>query len=97
MLTYPRLKNEKEASYMPMVKFENKIYLWRKDLENIDISKMEKVGEINFSHKSLNKKLEPDDPNFSSNLFSVESKLYRYDDKGLVIEFDGNKSLLIYR
>lgn len=77
-----------------MVKINEAIYLWEDDLENIDLNKLEYMGEIEFSYKTLKKKLDHNDLNFSSNIYSKKTKIYKYDDTRVILILDKTASIL---
>ena len=87
-------KDNIENSYKPMVKINEAIYLWEDDLENIDVNKLEYLGEIEFSYKTLKKKLDHNDLNFSSNIYSKKTKIYKYDDTRVILILDKTASIL---
>lgn len=87
-------KDNIEDSYKPMVKINDAIYLWEDDLENIDVNKLEYMGEIEFSYKTLKKKLDHNDLNFSSNIYSKKTKIYKYDDTRVILILDKTASIL---
>ena len=87
-------KDNIENSYKPMVKINEAIYLWEDDLENIDLNKLEYMGEIEFSYKTLKKKLDHNDLNFSSNIYSKKTKIYKYDDTRVILILDKTASIL---
>ncbi len=87
-------KDKIEDSYKPMVKINEAIYLWEDDLENIDVNKLEYMGEIEFSYKTLKKKLDHNDLNFSSNIYSEKTKIYKYDDTRVILILGKTASIL---
>ena len=83
-LYFKNKEGSTESSFKPMVKVEDQIYLWDDERE-VDLTSLEKIGEIEFSYKTLNKKLESSDKNYSSNVFRVGSTIYRYDESKIVV------------
>lgn len=93
-IVYTKSSTKKiESSFKPMVKVEDKIYLWVDDIE-IGSKKFEKIGEIDFSYKTLEKDLGENDDNFSSNIYKKGTEIYKYDDSGIIIIGKGFTSLL---
>lgn len=81
-------KDGKDASYKPMVKVDDKIYGWVRDLEEVKLDNLEFLGEIKISKDSLSESLNDEDENFTSNIFPVGVKVYRWDEKSVLIEFN---------
>lgn len=90
------LKSNDEAvsddSYKPMIKVDDEIYYWDKDVD-IDVKKLEKIGKIEKSYNSLNKRLTESDLNFTSNANKVGEELYRIDKNSVLLQGDGFKSI----
>ncbi|HGR1134084.1 TPA: DUF5301 domain-containing protein [Streptococcus pneumoniae] len=75
------IKVETEASYKPMVKVNDKIYGWVRDLGAVKLGDMEFLGEIKSSKDSLSKTLNDEDENFTSNIYPIGAKIYKWDEK----------------
>ncbi len=75
------IKVETEASYKPMVKVNDKIYDWVRDLGAVKLGDMEFLGEIKSSKDSLSKTLNDEDENFTSNIYPIGAKIYKWDEK----------------
>lgn len=80
------IKVETEASYKPMVKVNDKIYGWVRDLGAVKLGDMEFLGEIKSSKDSLSKTLNDEDENFTSNIYPIGAKIYKWDEKSILIE-----------
>lgn len=75
-----------EASYKPMVKINDEIYSWVRDLGAVKLGDMEFLGEIKGSKGSLSKTLNDEDENFTSNIYPIGAKIYKWDEKSILIE-----------
>ncbi len=80
--------NETEDSYKPMVKLNDKIYGWVRDLGEVKLGDMEFLGEIKNSKGSLLNGLNSEDENLSSNIYPVGTKIYKWDEKSLLVEIN---------
>ncbi|MGF0040305.1 DUF5301 domain-containing protein [Peptoniphilaceae bacterium SGI.131] len=82
------VKNETDDSYKPMVKLNDKIYIWVRDLGEVKLGNMEFLGEIKYSKMSLLKNLNSKDKNLSSNIYPVGTKIYKWDEKSVLVEIN---------
>lgn len=82
------VKEESEGSYKPMVKLNDKIYGWVRDLGEVKLGDMEFLGEIKNSKGSLSKGLSNKDENLSSNIYPVGAKIYKWDEESLLVEIN---------
>lgn len=78
-------KDETEASFKPMVKINDEIYFWERDLGSVKLGDMELLGEIKFSKGTLSERLDDTDEDFSSNVYPVGAKVFRWDEKDILI------------
>ena len=76
-----------------MVKVNDTVYYWAGDVE-VDISKLEQLGLVEKSYENLMFELGPRDENFSSNYYTVGTKIYKHDDKSILLVGDGFQSIL---
>ena len=83
-----RRGNESDDSFKPMIKVDDDIYIWEEEFDRFDTSKYELIGKVTFSYEDTSKTLGPEDVSLSSNLFPKNSKIYRYDDKRILVEFE---------
>ncbi|WP_053942404.1 hypothetical protein [Kallipyga gabonensis] len=83
-----RRGNESDDSFKPMIKVDDDIYIWEEEFDHFDTSKYELIGKVAFSYEDTSKTLGPEDVSLSSNLFPKNSKIYRYDDKRILVEFE---------
>lgn len=83
-----RRGNESDDSFKPMIKVDDDIYIWEEEIDHFDTSKYELIGKVVFSYEDTSKTLGPEDVSLSSNLFPKNSKIYRYDDKRILVEFE---------
>nr|WP_297574967.1 DUF5301 domain-containing protein [uncultured Peptostreptococcus sp.] len=75
-----------EASYKPMVKINDEIYGWVRDLGAVKLGDIEFLGEIKGSKASLSKTLNDEDENFTSNIYPIGAKIYKWGEKSILIE-----------
>lgn len=75
-----------ESSYKPMVKVNDVIYGFDCDLDKIDKSELEKLGEIKYSYNSIGVALKDTDKNFSSNVYEKGLAIYRKNDIEIIVE-----------
>lgn len=80
------IKAGTEASYKPMVKINDEIYGWVRDLGAVKLGDMKFLGEIKGSKGSLSKTLNDEDENFTSNIYPIGAKIYKWDEKSILIE-----------
>lgn len=75
-----------KASYKPMVKINDEIYGWVRDLGAVKLGDIEFLGEIKGSKASLSKTLNDEDENFTSNIYPIGAKIYKWGEKSILIE-----------
>lgn len=75
-----------EASYKPMVKINDEIYGWVRDLGAVKLGDIEFLGEIKGSKASLSKTLNDEDENLTSNIYPIGAKIYKWGEKSILIE-----------
>lgn len=88
-------KDDIDANYKPMVKVENKIYYWSKDLEDISLKDFTLIGEVKKSYNSGLKSIDERSENYSSNVFPTGSKLYLYDKTSIIVVTNSGVSLCV--
>ena len=86
--------DEINACYKPMVKVNDIIYYWVKDLDDTDLTGFTMIGEVEKSYNSGLKSIDEKSDDFSSNVFPKGSKIYIYDDTSIIVETDEGISLL---
>lgn len=87
--------NNTDACYKPMVKVNDTIYYWSKDLEDVDLMEFTLIGEVEKSYNSGTKSIDIESENFSSNVFPVGSKLYVYDETSIIVKTSNVTSLCV--
>lgn len=75
-----------EASYKPTVIVDGRIYEWVRNVGDVKLADMELLGEIKVSKGSLSEKISNEDENFSSNIYPVGAKIYRWDEQSILVE-----------
>lgn len=88
-------KDDIDANYKPMVKVNDRIYYWTKDLEDIDLTEFIMIGRVENSDNSISKSLDKEDKNFSSNVYPIGSRLYIYDETSIMVETNSGISLCV--
>ncbi|MDO5696146.1 MAG: hypothetical protein Q4P30_05290 [Eubacteriales bacterium] len=73
-------------AYKPMLKVNERIYYEEDTLQNIDMEKLEKIGEIKNSYNSGTKKVTMEDENGTSNVYPKGSQIYRNGEKIIVVQ-----------
>lgn len=76
---------EIESSYKPMIKVNDVIYGFDGDLDKIDKSELEHLGQIKHSYNSIGVGLKDTDENFSSNVFEKGLAIYRKNDTEIIV------------
>ena len=90
-----RNKDDIDASYKPMVKVNDTIYYWSKDLEDINLKDLTLIGKVEKSYNSGTKSVDEGNENFSSNVFPKGSKIYLYDETSIIVETNSGFSLCV--
>jgi len=87
-----------DACYKPMVKVDDIIYYDSGDVNNINTEEYEFIGEVKFlSVLGNNMPLTQKSKNFSSNWYSVGTKIYRYDDNSILVYIIGEGFSMLSR
>lgn len=85
----PFENNEKsagvESAYKPMLKLDDVIYGFDGDVDKIDVSELENLGEIKYSHHSITVPVQETDENFTSNVFDEGLAIYRVNDAEVIV------------
>lgn len=76
-----------------MIKLNDKIFGWVRDLGEVKLGDMEFLGEIKSSKESLSKGLNRGDENFSSNIYPTGTKIYKWDEKSILVESNNTFSI----
>ena len=69
-----------------MVKINDEIYGWVRDLGAVKLGDIEFLGEIKGSKASLSKTLNDEDENLTSNIYPIGAKIYKWGEKSILIE-----------
>ena len=85
--------SERDDSYKPLIKLNDKIFGWVRDLGEVKLGDMEFLGEIKSSKESLSKGLNRGDENFSSNIYPTGTKIYKWDEKSILVESNNTFSI----
>lgn len=82
---YNQSKVMYENSYKPMIKVNNTVYGFSKDINTIDKSKLESLGKIMYSYNTINFAIKETDKNFTSNVYEKGLEVYRYSDNEIIV------------